>query len=53
MLKMIRPKTVENLFFREAVGDLSVNSLLQDMFNADKVTLNPPTPVVATGSTEV
>ena len=35
LLRMIRPSTVENFFFRDTVGDASVIRLLQDMYHAD------------------
>ena len=35
LLKMIRPATIELLFFRETVGDTSVMRLLQDMYVSD------------------
>eukprot|EP00095_Tigriopus_kingsejongensis_P006750 maker-scaffold1404_size42976-snap-gene-0.13 protein:Tk06750 transcript:maker-scaffold1404_size42976-snap-gene-0.13-mRNA-1 annotation:"orphan nuclear receptor" len=34
LLRMIRTSTVENFFFRDTVGDTSMNRLLQDMYNA-------------------
>ncbi len=35
LLRMIRPSTVENFFFRDTVGDASVIRLLHDMYHAD------------------
>lgn len=35
LLRMIRASTVENFFFRDAVGDASVIRLLQDMYTAN------------------
>ena len=34
LLRMIRPATVENFFFRDTVGDASVIRLLHDMYHA-------------------
>lgn len=52
LLRMIRSSTVETFFFRDTVGDLSVNGLLQDLHNEDRVTVSTTVPAAAAVAVE-
>ena len=43
LLRMIRTATVESFFFRDTVGDASVNRLLRDMYGVDSTASASPT----------